>query len=164
MKKFKRKIFDTKVTLFRDKDWSEIFNYNSFRDEFRGDNIKETLEYSLIPYHYVPKEAEKLLYSADSIAILHAHGGVLNGKWVYQDTRLFGKKFIPVQDWINKCDGKYDVLFTTACGTKSESKINSKKSIVVHAKENFSLDELKRHQIKMHVYIPGKGYLSSVEK
>ncbi|MDP2672754.1 MAG: hypothetical protein Q8O84_02995 [Nanoarchaeota archaeon] len=158
MKKFKRKIFGTKVTLFADKSRAETFKYKSFRDEFKGDNIKEELSYHLYPERYIDDSlTRELLRSSDSRAILLVHGGILNREWVYEDNTFFGKKYIPIQNWINKYDGKYDDLFILACGGNCE--IKSKKSIVIHAKEDFSLDELARHQIKMHVYIPRKGYI-----
>ena len=161
MKKFKRKLYgeNTKVTLFVDKSRRDEFKYESIRSEYRGDNIKETLEYDLMPQSYVSKEISELLFSAEKTAILHTHGGILDGKWVYQDTRLFGKKYFPIQNWINKNDGKYDVLFITACGKMPESKINSKKSIVVHAKESFSLDDLARRKVNLFVYLPEEGYV-----
>lgn len=158
MKKFKRKIFGTKITLFVSKSrYRDEFKYKSFRSEFRRDNVKETLSYHLYPERYVNNDLGDLLRSSNSRAILLAHGGDLNGKWVYQDERFFGKKYLPIQDWINKNDGKYDDLFILACG--GDCDIESEKSIVVHAKEDFSVEELTRHKVKLHVYIPGKGYL-----
>lgn len=159
MYKFKRKIHRIKITLFVSKSrYADDFIYKSYRQEYKGDNVREMLVYSFYPNKYLLKSINNLISDMKSMAILHAHGGKINNVWVYQDETFFYKKFKSIQDWINKNDGKYDILFITACNG-AQFEIKSKKSIIVHAKKDFSLNDLMSHKIKLYIYIPNKGYI-----
>ncbi len=96
-----------------------------------------------------------------SPVVLHAHGGLRDDVWTFADDQ----DEMPVQDWINQMDGKYDPLLIQACnGEKSE--ISSKHSVVIHANARIKFFKGRNgyHRIPFtnsrRLYIPGSGYLA----
>lgn len=49
--------------------------------------------------------------SGNRFRLLHAHGGEINGNWVFVDLGLDH----PVQEWVNKMDDGTHVLILAAC-------------------------------------------------
>jgi len=66
------------------------------------------------------------LTGLDKIAILNAHGNVRGFTWIYQD----GKDKRPVQNWLNKWDGKYNSMVLFSCYIPHLVNIATKKSLL----------------------------------
>ncbi len=81
-----------------------------------------------------------LLYSGltglKKIAILSAHGGEHDNRWVYYDKN----KKTPVQTWIKKYDGKYAALLFFSCNTAGLTP-TSKKSMLIVPDRNVRLQD-----------------------
>lgn len=88
------------------------------------------------------------------VAMLVAHGISYGGNWNYYDD----DKPHPVQDWINRNDGKARVLIAYPCNPNIVS-IKSKRSLVLHARGIASFDDYKAFSQKARLYVPGQGYL-----
>lgn len=85
------------------------------------------------------REYQKLygkLIGLEKIAILNAHGDVSEGNWVYIDE----KQERPVQNWINKRDGKYSSLILFSCYNPHELNLSSKKSLLLIPDRIIGLD------------------------
>ena len=87
--------------------------------------------------------------------VLHAHGIDINGVWNYE---LQEGLYLPVQQWVNKYDGKASPLLIASCNPKNYE-IESQSSVVLNSKGNtiMPLDSFIRDQ--MRIYNPGEGYV-----
>ena len=92
----------------------------------------------------------------ERIAILMAHGDEFNGKWCYFDN----EKSVPVQNWINRMDGKYRVLILSSCNP-GRSTIESKKSPILVPNESYSPMLSLSGKVQVELFLPEKGYIDS---
>lgn len=152
-----RNIYGKKCTIYLAKTRKNDFYHRQSDATYIKDKVSDVLERSFITP--LTSRAGNLVLQAKSIAILHAHGGVANNTWIYEDQTIFkGKHYIPVQEWVDKNDGKYDVLFITACNGGAKT-LHARKSVIVHGKKNLSTDDLLVSHINLFVFVPGRGYI-----
>ncbi len=92
----------------------------------------------------------------DGIAILSAHGEDAKGTWCYEN----GGELIPVQNWIDRNDGKYAFLVLNCCNPGSRE-ISSRRSAVLAP--NFVWGPLLSQNSvgQIELYLPGAGYVDS---
>lgn len=86
------------------------------------------------------KEYQELygkLTELEGIAILDAHGSIKNGDWNYID----GKQKRPVQNWINKHDGKYNSLVLFSCYIEHKLNLISRKSLLIIPDRKIGFDD-----------------------
>jgi len=130
---FKRKIFGINVHL----DMSIDVFKDLRKESYTWDKVQPYLERLVICLKWNPK-LEKVIDSLDNMAILYAHGSNNEGSWNYQEKRLLGLKERNVQDWINKHDGKYDLLLIACCNSDNKGKAKSMLSTLVYPSTDFS--------------------------
>ena len=87
--------------------------------------------------------------------ILCAHGQDKNDKWCFVN----GKSY-PVQDFIDKVDGKYANIILSSCNPESRE-IHSKKSAVFAYNYIHSWIRQEMSDGKMELFIPKIGYIDS---
>lgn|SRR3989344_888177 len=90
-------------------------------------------------------------------AMLEADAKRENGEWVYGD----GMRRLNVQNWVNKLDGKFVVLYLKICNPKAESTIETEKSVVIHPGRIINATDLLWGKADLRLYLPGEGYLDT---
>ena len=89
----------------------------------------------------------------EGYVLLHAHGSRKSQAWSFAD----GKRRHNMQDFIDRHDGDALAVLLQCCNPHKEE-ISSEKSLVIHAKHNFTwLDLMRGGHLRM--FIPGIGYL-----
>ena len=156
MSRLKKYILDD-VDLFYSTDIKSDFNLN---DEKSLEYYISVIMQKFLERNYLYRE----LINLNSIrrglesrkAILDAHGESEDNVWMYR----VGDKVIPVQNWINRMDGKYTTLVLHCCNVGSYS-IYSKKSAILVPDNTYSEMLCNIGECNIELYIPGKGYISS---
>jgi hypothetical protein len=101
-------------------------------------------------------------WNLEKDAVLISHGKAAGRKkakvWKYYDKTRSKRE--SVQDWIDSVDGKYRVLFLHVCNG-GDLEIKSERSIVIHARRNFSLGDLLHNTVRMRIYVPEMGYVEN---
>jgi hypothetical protein len=95
-------------------------------------------------------------------AVITGHAKNNKGVWTYKD----GELRLPVQELIDKLDGRYSTIMLLLCNSGSHE-IISRESIVIHPDGDIYYRDLffqgknrTNHGYRTRMYIPGRGYLS----
>jgi len=91
----------------------------------------------------------------ERIAILFAQGRKIKDTWYYFN----GEKGSPVQEWIDKLDGKYKVLILSSCNPDKDE-INSQKSPILMLNDEYSAAFFKINLVDTKLFIPKIGYFN----
>lgn len=96
------------------------------------------------------------LHKLEGYAVLMAHGESRQENWVFYDNQNTGKPF-SVQNWIDRKDGRFLGIFLYCCNERGHT-ISSDNSIVIHARDKITLDDLSRGN-HIQIYVPEYGYI-----
>lgn len=129
--------------LFTSKDLEDVSNkiLNNF--------LEISPEYGSLVSTYAKKNG------LERIAILFAQGKKIKNTWYYFN----GEKGSPVQEWIDKLDGKYKVLILSSCNPGKDD-INSQKSPILMLNNEYSPHLFKDNFIDTRLFIPKIGYFN----
>lgn len=91
----------------------------------------------------------------EGYAILDAHGGHIDGQWVYHEgDRILGT----IQSWIDSLDGSLAALMILACNPQKDT-VTSQSSLVFHSNSAEMLPIMALHSEVISLYVPGVGYV-----
>ena len=144
------------IDLFYTSDM--ISNMGLYNEMERGvacwSTVKQVIEN--VPNYNAIVNAYSKKNNLERVAILAAHGEEIKFNWHYFD----GDSSSPIQNWINKMDGKYKALILNVCNPRNNS-IKSKKSIILHPNGVISNRLLAQEVVPIELFLPGIGYIDS---
>jgi len=121
-----------------------------------GLGLEEILEFFDDPLKNEIIELNAKLHGLEGTAVLNAHGGDDNGKWVYQDGH---ENYFSVQKWVNELDGRYALLCLCCCNP-GHNEIHSRKSAVLVANNDLDMLFKDSGRFQVELYLPKRGYIT----
>ena len=101
-------------------------------------------------------EANAKKNNLEKIAILAAHGGDKNNKWVY----FVNENAKSMQRWISSVDGKYKAIILYSCNP-GRNEICTRKTPIIAPNEILSNKTLNQGRVQIELIMPETGHVDS---
>ena len=110
----------------------EIYAGYRKRSSDDDDLLTKLRSFAIIDFQSVQRAVDQAgLRTPQSMRMLEAHGGSDKNRYLFTDM-IDGKRiWTPVEEWIDKHDGHYDVMYVCVCNP-CQYVLNPRKSIVVY--------------------------------